>query len=186
MGAKMASAMGISEELRRKRDEVVREHVELENRHEIEATLGTFGHPRYELIGTGEIFDGPEEVRGYYEETLTAFPDARVEVLSSRHAEDAVIVEAKLFGTQTGPLRGLPPTGRSYEVQGLAIYLFEDDRLVCERIYFDAGTILRQLGVARDPNSTAGQVETFLLHPLRIGGAALRHLFRRRRATPPE
>ncbi len=171
--------MAVSEELQRKRDETVREHVQLENDHEIEATLGTFGHSRYELIGTGEVYDGAEEVRAYYEETLAAFPDARVEILSSRQAEDAVVVEAQLRGTHTGPFRGLPPTGRSYEVQGVAIYLFEDDRLICERIYFDAGTILRQLGVARDPNSTAGRVETFLLHPLRIGGAALRRPFRR-------
>jgi steroid delta-isomerase-like uncharacterized protein len=110
--------MGVSEEIWRKRDEIVREHVQLENDHEIEATLGTFGHPRYELIGTGEVYDGPEEVRGYYEETLTAFPDARIEVISTRHAEDAVVVEARMFGTHEGPFRGLPPTGRYLPLRG--------------------------------------------------------------------
>jgi hypothetical protein len=29
-------------------------------------------------------------------------------------------------------------------------------RLVCERVYFDAGTILRQLGIAHDPLSLRG------------------------------
>ena len=28
-----------------------------------------------------------------------------------------------------------------------AIFEFDDDRITCERIYFDAGTILRQLGI---------------------------------------
>ena len=27
------------------------------------------------------------------------------------------------------------------------MFLFEGDRLLCERIYFDAGTMLRQLGL---------------------------------------
>jgi hypothetical protein len=28
-----------------------------------------------------------------------------------------------------------------------AFFLFEDERLVCERVYFDAATILSQLGL---------------------------------------
>jgi len=36
---------------------VVREHMDSENRHAFNATIGTFSHPRYELIATGEVFD---------------------------------------------------------------------------------------------------------------------------------
>jgi len=38
-----------------RREAVVREHMESENRHEFEVTLQTFGHPRYEIIATGEL-----------------------------------------------------------------------------------------------------------------------------------
>ncbi len=38
------------------------EHMESENRHEFDVTLATFEHPRYELIATGDIYDGPDEV----------------------------------------------------------------------------------------------------------------------------
>ena len=31
------------------------------------------------------------------------------------------------------------------------MFVFEGDRLVCERVYFDSSTILRQLGIAHDP-----------------------------------
>jgi hypothetical protein len=48
--------------LRERREAVVREHMESENRHEFDVTLGTFGHPRYEIIPTGDVFDGPDEV----------------------------------------------------------------------------------------------------------------------------
>ena len=63
------------------------------------------------------------------------------------HADDAVIVEAMLYGTHLGPFRGLPPTGREFEMRFCALFLFEDERLVCERVYFDSDTITRQLGV---------------------------------------
>ena len=41
--------------LRARREAVVREHMESENRQEFDVTLRTFAHPRYELIATGEV-----------------------------------------------------------------------------------------------------------------------------------
>ena len=94
--------MAVSEELRRKREELVIEHMESENRHEYDATIETFDHPRYELVGTGDVFDGPEEVARYFEETRTAFPDQRNELIALHHADDAVIVEANLLRDAPG------------------------------------------------------------------------------------
>jgi hypothetical protein len=37
--------MMVSEELRQKRERIVVEHMESENRHEFDVTLGTFDHP---------------------------------------------------------------------------------------------------------------------------------------------
>src|SRR5919106_2186475 len=140
--------MAVSAELRDKREAIVREHMESENRHEYDATIATFEHPRYELIGTGDVYDGPEDVARYFEETRTAFPDQENELIALHHADDAVIVEAWERGTHLGPYRGLPATGRRWEMQFAAVFVFEQDRLVCERVFFDAGTVLRQLGIA--------------------------------------
>jgi hypothetical protein len=71
--------------------------------------LGTFGHPRYELVATGDVHDGPDEVMRYFEETRMAFPDQRNELIALHHADDAVIAEFNLPGTQLGSFRGLPP-----------------------------------------------------------------------------
>jgi steroid delta-isomerase-like uncharacterized protein len=172
-------ATATSPEIQQRREEIVREHMESENRQEFDATLETFDHPRYELIGTGEVHDGPEEVMAYFEETRTAFPDQRNELLSLHHAEDAVIVEAMLYGTHEGPLRGLPPTGRSFEMQFCAVFVFEEDRLVCERVYFDPGKILRDIGVAHDPVSVRGRLATVVNHPVTIGRALARRVTRR-------
>ena len=133
--------------LRARREAVVREHMESENRHDYDATIGTFSHPRYELVPTGDAFDGEDEVRGYFAESRRAFPDQRNEIIALHHADDAVIVEFDLLGTHRGELRGIPPTGKAFRCRTLAIFAFGPgtDRIVCERVYFDAATILAQL-----------------------------------------
>ena len=137
----------MSKDLRERRDAVVRAHMESENRHEFTVTLGTFAHPRYELVATGAIFDGREAVAGYYASSREAFPDQRNEILAVHHADDAVMVEFDLLGTHRGTFYGFPATGRSFRCRMAAFFLFDGDRITCERVYFDAATILRQLGI---------------------------------------
>ncbi|RSS84362.1 ester cyclase [Streptomyces sp. WAC06614] len=134
---------------RAEREALVREHMESENRHAFDATLRTFAtHPRYEIVAGGRVYDGPAEVAAYYRATRAAFPDQRNDLVSLRHADDAVVVEFDLHGTHLGELYGFPPTGRSFRCRMLALFLFEGRELVCERVYFDALTVLAQLGLA--------------------------------------
>ncbi|MCW2966987.1 MAG: hypothetical protein JWM71_759, partial [Solirubrobacteraceae bacterium] len=51
---------------RETRERLVLEHMESENRHEFDVTMATFHHPRYEIVPTGEVYDGPEEVARYF------------------------------------------------------------------------------------------------------------------------
>jgi steroid delta-isomerase-like uncharacterized protein len=139
----------LGESLRARREAVVREHMESENRHEFDVTMATFHHPRYEIVPTGDVYDGEEEVARYFAETRAAFPDQRNELIRMYHADDAVIVEFDLKGTHEGPLRGIPATGRAFTCRTLAIFEFEEEGegIVCERVYFDVATILGQLGL---------------------------------------
>jgi steroid delta-isomerase-like uncharacterized protein len=161
-------------ELRERREAVVREHMESENHHDFDTTIGTFAHPRYELIATGEVYDGEADVRRYYAETRTAFPDQRNELIALHHADDTVIVEFHLLGTHLGRLASLPPTGRAFRCRMTAFFVFDGDRITNERVYFDQATIMRQLGIARDPDSLVGRVTMLISHPLTIGRALLR------------
>jgi steroid delta-isomerase-like uncharacterized protein len=135
-------------DLREQRERLVREHMDSENTHHFGVTLATFAeHPRYEIVATGEIYDGAAEVSRYYEETRRAFPDQRNELIALHHADDSVIAEFWLRGTHEGEFRGIPPTAKSFECRMTAFFLFEQEKLVCERVYFDAITILSQLGL---------------------------------------
>jgi hypothetical protein len=131
--------------LRSRREAVVREHMEAENRLDFAAALATFTHPRYELVGLDRVFDGPAEVAEYFRTSRLPFPDQRNELIAMHHADDAVITEFWLLGTHLGPLGAMPPTGRSFRVQMAAVFIFVGAGLVCERVYFNPNAILAQL-----------------------------------------
>jgi len=158
----------------------VREHLESENAHELDRTIAAFEHSRYELMATGDVYDGEEAARGSFAESRRAFPDQRNELIALHHADDAVIAEVEILATHLGPLRALPPTGRVVRCRMSAHFLFQDDRLTCQRGYFDQLTIMHQLGLAHDSSSLAGRLTTLVSHPLIIGRAAARRASRSR------
>jgi steroid delta-isomerase-like uncharacterized protein len=135
------------EELRRRRLAVIREHMDTEVTHDFDKTLATFnGHPRYEIVPTGQVYDGDDEVMNYYRTTRTAFPDQRHENARFHCTDDGVIVEFDLLGTNTGQFYGLPPTGRAFRVPVIAVFSFDGDRITNERIYFDSASLVSQIG----------------------------------------
>ena len=137
----------IDDDLRQRRLEIIREHMDTEVTQEFDRTLATFnGHPRYEIMPTGQIFDGDEEVMGYYRMTRTAFPDQRHDNVRYHVTDDTVIVEFDLLGTNLGEFYGHPPTGKAFRVPIIAVFFFDGDRIVNERVYFDSASLVTQIG----------------------------------------
>ena len=83
---------------------------------------------------------------GYYKTTRTAFPDQRHENVRIHVADETVITEFDLLGTNLGEFFGMPPTGKAFSVPVIAVFFFEGDRIVNERIYFDAASLVMQIG----------------------------------------
>ena len=137
--------MPLSDELRAQREHIVRVHMEAENTHDYSTAIGTFRHPRYELIATGQVHDGREAVERYFADSRRAFPDQRNELIALHHADDGVFSEFWLLGTHQGELMGIAPTGKTFRCRMVAFFVFEGAELVCERVYFDSATILRQV-----------------------------------------
>jgi steroid delta-isomerase-like uncharacterized protein len=140
-------------ELRAKREGVVHIHFESESAQDFDITLATFDHPHYEVIATKSVYDGADEVMGYYTMTRTAFPDQRHDNVRLHHTDDAVVAEFDLLGTHHGELMGIPPTGKSFRCPVIAIFFFDGEKIANERIYFDTMTIMSQLGIAASPLS---------------------------------
>jgi steroid delta-isomerase-like uncharacterized protein len=138
--------------IRQRREATVREHIDAENRHDIEAAVSTFSKSRasYDIPAFGEAGQRQDHaaVRELWVEFLTVFPDLNIEAGPMRHGDDHVFVEVRVTGTQHADWAGIPAIGRSFNTRIGCLYEFEDDQLVCERVYLDFGEMARQLGAA--------------------------------------
>ena len=160
---------------------IVEQHIRLENAHDLEGVLDTFGDgARYDDEPWAEHYDGRNGVRRFYEQLMKALPDLEIEVQHRHVAEDAIVVEVVIRGTHLDGWRGLPATGRRVEFPLCGIYTFDaNDRLAGEKIYYDRGTVLRQLGVFHEPQSVLGQISILATHPATIVRAFVRKLLRK-------
>src|ERR1700745_3207240 len=93
--------------LRQRREEIVMQHAEAENRHDVEATIATFHRPRYEV--NGQPSDGEATVREFRHGLMHGLPYLHAESGNMRHADDAVFGETLITGAHDGEWAGIPP-----------------------------------------------------------------------------
>jgi len=160
---------------------IVEQHIRLENEHDLEGVLRTFGDSaRYDDEPWDEHYKGHNGVRAFYEQLMKALPDLEVDVQRRHVAEDAILVEVLIRGTHLGAWRGLPATGRKVEFPLCGVYTFDaNENLAGEKIYYDRGTVLRQLGVFHEPQTLLGQISLLATHPGTLAQAFFRKLLRR-------
>jgi steroid delta-isomerase-like uncharacterized protein len=176
----VASA-SIPKDSRSARIAIVERHIQLENQHDLAGVQGTFGDSaRYDDEPWGERYQGRDGVSRFYQQLMNALPDLEIHVQRKYVADDAILVEVIIRGTHLGGWRGLPATGRRVEFPLCGIYTFDaEDRLAGEKIYYDRGTVLRQLGVFHEPQTLLGQISILATHPSTIARAIARKLLRR-------
>ena len=172
------ATMAIPHDRRASRMAIVEQHVRLENEHNLEGVLGTFGNSaRYDDEAWDDHYTGRDGVRAFYTQLMSALPNLEIEVLKRHVTDDSIILEVMIRGTQLGAWRGLPPTGRRVEIPLCGVYTFDnEDRLAGEKIYYDRATALRQLGVFHEPQSLAGKLATLATHPFTIAKALARKI----------
>jgi steroid delta-isomerase-like uncharacterized protein len=156
-----------------KRVAMVNEHMRLENAYDFPGCVGVFGRPQYQLIADGELYDGTDRVRCFLSQNHTAFPDFVFEPSRVSATTDAVVVEGRFVGTQLGPWRGLPASGRKVNFQMCLIFEFDGETMINEKVYFDLNTPLLQLGIGNDYNSSRGKLAAIVDHPIVILRALL-------------
>jgi len=157
---------------------LVEQHIRLENEHDLESVLRTFGDTaRYDDEAWGEHYEGQNGVRRFYEQLMKALPDLEIDVRQRHVTDEAILVEVVIRGTHLGGWRGLPPTGRRVEFPLCGVYTFDtEDRLAGEKIYYDRATVLRQLGAFHEPQSVLGRISALVTHPVNLARAFARTL----------
>jgi len=117
------------------------------------------------IIPFGATFRGPAGMREFQRGWAAAFPDSRVDVQSVTVEGDRATVEYVGRGKHGGPFttpRGvIAATGRSVDVPLCDVYELRDGKVTRLRSYFDAATMMTQLGLANAP-ATATQANVAL------------------------
>ena len=96
-------------------------------------------------------FEGKTAVRdNFVRPFITAFPGNVNVILSLAYGKNLVAVEWNFEAMHTGPFANIQATGRQVQVPGCSFYDYDLSikAITAGRIYFDLGTLLRQIGTA--------------------------------------
>jgi steroid delta-isomerase-like uncharacterized protein len=129
-------------------EEVVCELYHLFNARDFERAAALFADPcEYETISRNLVSRSGAEVADGLRAWATAFPDGMVAMTNVIAVGRWVVVEWHAEGTQTGPLRGEPPSGRRFERRGCAVAEVAEEKIVRYRDYFDRAQMYEPLGL---------------------------------------
>ena len=88
----------------------------------------------------------------FFRMQLAAFPDLRFHPEDILTSGDKVVARARITGTHQGEMMGIPPTGKSIDVQLIDIIRFGDDGRALEHWGLaDMMAMMQQLGVVPGP-----------------------------------
>jgi steroid delta-isomerase-like uncharacterized protein len=85
--------------------------------------------------------------RRFFNQYTSAFPDQRFTIDDLIAEGDRVVTRWSVEGTHTGPLPGIPPTGKRIRVTGTTISRIENGKIAEDYIHWDALGLMQQLGV---------------------------------------
>jgi PAS domain S-box-containing protein len=124
----------------------------------------------------GSLMQGKSAVREQFVRPfITGFPGNRHFVKNLVFARDVVVVEFTFKAEHTGPFAGRAATDARIELPGCGVYHYDSARrqITSAHIYFDVGTLLKQIINQRDPRS---RTEEAAAAPTATTGGPVEHL----------
>ncbi len=98
----------------------------------------------YELVQTGDRWEGHEGAARFYTQLLTAFPDIKFDLTHIVIGPQGVCEEAEVTATHQSEWLGQAPTGERVEFKVVIFFPWNRERRLFdgERVYFDADDAL--------------------------------------------
>ena len=95
----------------------------------------------YEIVPTGQRWEGHDGARQFYSELFAAFPDNAFALSEIVIGPQGAFEVATLTGTNQGPWAGVPPSGLAVSLEVLILFPWDNvtERFSGERIWFDRG-----------------------------------------------
>lgn len=97
----------------------------------------------YEIVPTGQRWNGHGGARAFYAELFGAFPDNAFALSEIVIGPQGAFEVATLTGTNTGPWAGVAPSGLAVSLEVLILFPWDPvaQRFSGERIWFDRGSL---------------------------------------------
>jgi predicted ester cyclase len=127
------------------------QHSKAEDARDLQGLLATLAADCvYEVVPTGQRWEGHAGATAFYLAFLQAFPDVRFRMSDIVIGPQGVFEVTEMAGTHRGDWAGQPPTGRRVVLQVLIHFPWnlEAARFAGERVYFDRGALADQMGRA--------------------------------------
>ena len=119
-------------------------HSIAEDRRDIDGLIATLSPDCvYEIVPTGQRWEGHDGARLFYWELFEAFPDNRFALIDIVVGPQGVFEVATLTATNDGPWAGAPASGLPIALGVLILFPFDPatQRFTGERIWFDRGAL---------------------------------------------
>lgn len=82
---------------------------------------------------------------------IKAFPNKKAKIEDIFVSDNKVVVRWSCKGKQEGEMKGIPATNRTFQIAGIGIYAFKDEKISEIWESWDHLTLLEQLGVIHTP-----------------------------------
>jgi steroid delta-isomerase-like uncharacterized protein len=110
-----------------------------------------FASSDIEVHSASQEFTGVDAYKKYIQAYRNAFPDVKFTIKEQIAEDDKVVDRFTVSGTHKGELKGIPPSGKRFEVMGIGISRLKDNKMAEIWGVFDALGMMRQIGAAPQP-----------------------------------
>jgi len=106
------------------------------------------------VTNTAVIFPDIHAYKAMVTNTAVIFPDIHAEINDIVIRGDELWGRFTLSGTNTGPIGELPPTGKPFQISGLAITTVADGMIISDETQWNVLDMFQQLGFTLVPPQT--------------------------------
>lgn len=108
------------------------------------------------LIATPDNVVGIKAFKEYYSNFTTGFSNADFKIVDIFGQGDKLVKHWRFKGTHSGDFFGIPPTGKTIDIEGTTIAIMKEGKIAQEQDFMDNLSFMAQLGI--DPLLNADNV----------------------------
>lgn len=123
-------------------------HSIAEDKRDLDGLIATLAEDCvYEIVPTGQRWEGHDGARAFYTTFLGAFPDVKFNLTDIVIGPQGVIEVADMTGTHAGPWQGIAASGKQVACQIMIYFPWNPaaGKFAGEKVYLDYHTLMSQI-----------------------------------------